>query len=103
ELPNQKPGSFCWVELGTTNAEAAKNFYRELFGGDYEEHSMGPDGMYTIIKLNGKDVGGLYQLSSAMLQEGMPPHWLSYIAVTNADEATAQVIAAGGSVIKEPF
>ena len=103
ELPNQKPGSFCWVELGTTNAEAAKNFYRILFGWDYEDHSMGPDGMYTIIKLNGKDVGGLYQLSSAMLQEGMPPHWLSYVAVTSAEDATAQAISAGGAVIKEPF
>src|ERR1043165_7581278 len=103
ELPNQKPGSFCGSELGTTDAGPAKNFYQQLFGWDYENHPMGPAGVYTIIKLNGKDVGGLYELSSAMLQEGMPPHWLSYVAVTNADEATAQVISAGGSVIKEPF
>jgi len=103
ELPNQKPGSFCWVELGTTDADGAKNFYRELFGWDYEDHSMGPDGMYTIVKLNGKDVGGLYQLSSAMLEQGMPTHWLSYIAVTNAEDATAQAVSAGATVIKEPF
>jgi len=103
ELPNQKPGSFCWIELGTTNAESAKNFYQQLFGWDYEDHSMGSDGVYTIIRLNGKDVGGLYQLSSAMLAQGIPTHWLSYVSVTNADDATAQAVAAGGTVAKEPF
>jgi predicted enzyme related to lactoylglutathione lyase len=103
ESPDYKPGSFCWVELGTTDAGAAKNFYKELFGWDYEDESMGPAGVYTIIKLNGKDVGGLYQLSSEMLQQGVPPHWLSYISVTNADDATAQAIAAGGSATKDPF
>ena len=103
ELPNQKPGSFCWIELGTTTAGAAKDFYKQLFGWDYQDHPMGPAGVYTIIQLNGKDVGGLYELSSEMLQQGLPSHWLSYISVTNADEATAQAIAAGGSVMKEPF
>ena len=67
ELPNQKPGSFCWVELGTTNAEGAKNFYGELFGWDYEDHSMGPDGMYTIVKLNGKDVNWRTRVSDGGL------------------------------------
>jgi predicted enzyme related to lactoylglutathione lyase len=103
ELPENKPGSFCWIELGTTDAAAAKNFYRELLGWDYEDESMGPAGVYTMIKLKGKDVGGLYQLSSEMLQQGIPPHWLSYISVANADDATAQAISAGGNVMKEPF
>lgn len=26
------PGAFCWVELGTTDQAAAKNFYGMLFG-----------------------------------------------------------------------
>jgi len=103
ELPENKPGDFCWIELGTTNADAAKKFYKELFGWDYHDESMGPAGVYTIIKLNGKDVGGLYQLSSDMLQQGIPPHWLSYISVENADDATAQAISAGGTAMKEPF
>jgi predicted enzyme related to lactoylglutathione lyase len=103
ELPEIKPGSFCWVELGTTDVDGAKNFYKQLFGWDYDDQSMGPSGVYTIIKLNGKDVGGLYQLSSEMLEQGLPPHWLSYISVANADDATAQAISAGGSPVKEPF
>jgi len=103
EAPKHTPGSFCWVEIGTTDAGAAKNFYRELFGWDYEDGEAGPDMIYTMIKLNGKDVGGLYQLNSEMLSAGIPPHWMNYISVANADEATAQATAAGGSVMKGPF
>ena len=106
EAPKHKPGSFCWVELGTTNTAAAKTFYKELFGWDYDDMPAGPEMpemLYTLIKINGKDVGGLYNMPSDMLEHGVPPHWLSYIAVTNADEATAQAKAAGATIAKEPF
>lgn len=103
EAPQHKPGSFCWVELGTTDSPTAKTFYKELFGWDYEDTPGGPDMIYTMIKLNGKDVGGLYHMPSDMLAQGIPPHWLSYISVTNADEATAQATAAGATAMKGPF
>lgn len=103
ESPAHTPGSFCWVEVGTTNAPEAKNFYRELFGWDYEDGEAGPGMIYTMIKLNGKYVGGLYQLDSNMLSAGIPPHWMNYISVASADDATAQATAAGGSVMKGPF
>ena len=106
EAPENKPGSFCWVELGTTNAAAAKTFYKDLFGWDYHDSPASPempDMIYSMIKLNGRDVGGLYELSSDMLQHGVPSHWLSYVSVTNADEATAQAKAAGATAMKEPF
>jgi predicted enzyme related to lactoylglutathione lyase len=103
QAPAHTPGSFCWVELGTTNAGAAKEFYKALFGWDYQDTSAGPDMTYTMINLNGKEIGGLYQLTSDMRSHGIPPHWLSYISVTNADEATAQATAAGATVMKGPF
>lgn len=103
EAPKHTPGTFCWVEIGTTDAAAAKNFYRELFGWDYEDGEAGPGMIYTMIKLNGKAVGGLYQFDKQMLSAGIPPHWLNYITVENADEATTQATAAGGSVMKGPF
>lgn len=103
EAPEFKPGSFCWVELGTTNAAAAKTFYKELFGWEYVDGPAGPDMIYSMIKLNGKDVGGLYDLTSEMLAQGVPPHWLSYVSVASVDDATAQAVSAGGAVMKEPF
>jgi predicted enzyme related to lactoylglutathione lyase len=103
EVPTFKPGAFCWVELGTTDAEGAKTFYKKLFGWDYHEGSGGPGMVYNMIKLKGKDVGGLYEMPSDMLTQGVPPHWLSYVSVTDADEATAQAKAAGGTALNGPF
>jgi uncharacterized protein len=103
ETPKYKPGTFCWVELGTSNAEAAKTFYSQLFGWDYTDNPVGPDMIYTILKLNGKDVGGLYQLSSEMTAQGIPPNWLNYISVINADETAAKAKSAGATLLKEPF
>ncbi len=31
------PGTFCWVDLATTDAEGAKAFYGELFGWEAED------------------------------------------------------------------
>jgi len=103
ELPEYKPGTFCWVELGTTNASAVKDFYKQLFGWEYHDNEVAPNMTYTMIKLNGKDVGGLYQMSSEMLAQGIPPHWLSYVSVANADDAVAQAKAAGATVMNGPF
>ena len=57
-MPNiekHTPGSFCWIELGTTDQNAAKNFYGKLFGWEANDMPMGPNGVYTIFKLAGRD------------------------------------------------
>lgn len=33
EYTEHEPGMFCWVELATTDAAGAREFYTELFGG----------------------------------------------------------------------
>lgn len=103
ETPDPTPGSFCWVELGTTDNEAAKNFYTQLLGWETEDHAMGPDSVYTMLKLNGKDVGGLYKLMPDMLAQGIPPHWMSYVATANADETAEKAKAAGATILNGPF
>jgi len=103
EIPDYKPGTFCWVELGTTDSEAAKSFYTQLFGWDHVDNPMGPDGVYTLLKLDGKDVGGLYKMMPDMLAQGIPPHWLSYIYVSNADETAEKAKAEGATVMNGPF
>jgi hypothetical protein len=97
------PGSFCWVELGTTDAKAAKAFYSALFGWQPNDMPMGPAGVYTMLQVNGKDIGALYELDKNMLEMGVPTHWMQYIAVANADDTAARVKYLGGQVMKEPF
>jgi predicted enzyme related to lactoylglutathione lyase len=98
-----KPGTFCWVELGTTDGEAAKKFYTQLFGWDFIDNPIGPGKVYTMLKLNGKDVGALYEMPEEMTSNGVPPHWLSYVSVESADESAATAKSLGGTLMKEPF
>jgi uncharacterized protein len=103
EVPTYAPGTFCWVELGTTDAAAAKKFYTELFGWTFTDSPIGPDMVYTMLKLDGKDVGALYQLGTEMTAQGIPPHWLSYVSVTSADDTATKAKEAGATLMKEPF
>jgi hypothetical protein len=64
---------------------------------------MGPSGVYTILKQNGKDVGALYTMPEEMTSNGVPPHWMSYISVANADETAAKAKSLGATLMKEPF
>ncbi len=103
EVSKHTAGSFCWIELGTTDQPSAKQFYSQLFGWNINDVPMGPDSFYTMLQKNGKDVSALYQLSPEQKSQGIPPHWMLYIAVESADEIAKAVTAAGGKVMAEPF
>lgn len=103
ETPRYQPGTFCWVELGTTDTAAAKNFYTQLFGWEFADYPMGPDGVYTMLRLDGKDAAALYELMPDMKAQGTPPHWLSYVSVNNVDEMAEKARNAGAILLKEPF
>ncbi len=97
------PGTFCWPELGTTDQQGAKKFYTTLFGWAFTDNDMGNGEVYTMLKLNGRDVGALYTLRKEQLDRGVPPHWSSYVAVENADQTAQKTKQLGGKVLMEPF
>jgi predicted enzyme related to lactoylglutathione lyase len=97
------PGTFCWCELGTSAAAAAKKFYTSLFGWKGVDTPSGPDSVYTMLHLGKKTVGGLYQLDERQRGQGVPPHWLTYVAVASANQAAKKAKALGGTVLAEPF
>jgi uncharacterized protein len=96
-------GSFCWVELGTTNQDAAKEFYRAIFGWTPNDSPMGPGEVYTIFKLDGRDAAAGYTLRADQREQGVPPHWMLYIMVDNVEASAAKVSQLGGKVIVAPF
>lgn len=97
------PGTFCWIELGTTDAGRARAFYEKVFGWSVTEIPMGPDGSYYFFQKDGKDVAAMYELTSDMRAQGIPAHWLSYVSVADADAATRKAAGLGAQVMKEPF
>ena len=96
EFTEYKPGMFCWVDTGTNDLEAAKAFYAAVFGWEYGDPSDDASA-YTMAMKDGKPVAGLYLLSDRQKAMGAMPHWMSYLAVTDAEAALAAVTAAGGS------
>jgi predicted enzyme related to lactoylglutathione lyase len=95
-------GAFVWIELGTTDQDAAKNFYGSLFGWQANDMPMGPDQHYTIFQLDGRDTAAAYTLRPEM-SGGAPPHWMPYISVDVADDAVARAEQIGGKIVAQPF
>lgn len=96
-------GAPCWFELGTPDQAAAKQFYSQMFGWSVEDNLMGPNEVYTIFRLDGRDAASCYTLRPDMLQQGIPPHWGVYFATPHIEETTAKVEHLGGAVIQKPF
>lgn len=97
------PGTFNWPELATSDQNGAKQFYTSLFGWEYRDTDMGPQGIYTIFTREGQDVAALYTMDKNQAATGMPPYWGTYVTVENADAAAAKAKSLGGTVIMEPF
>ena len=95
EVTSHNPGTFCWVDLASADAEASRSFYSQLLGWTSIDNPMGEGMVYSMMQKNGKNVCGLYQMDAGMLEQGIPPHWTSYIAVAEVDAGAEKVTAAG--------
>jgi predicted enzyme related to lactoylglutathione lyase len=100
-LTQYTPGAFCWVELMTSDANAAKKFYAQLFNWGVDDMPVGDGTTYHMLKLKDKSVGGMYQQRKE--QKNVPSHWNCYVAVDNVDESAKKVEKLGGKTIMPPF
>lgn len=103
EINEHTPGSFCWVELATTDHEAAKKFYCTLFDWEFFDSPAAPGMIYTLLQLEGKDVAALYKMDDAQKAQGVPPNWLSYVSTKSVEESMSKVQSLGGSVCAGPI
>jgi predicted enzyme related to lactoylglutathione lyase len=95
------PGVPCWVDTSQPDPEAALDFYRGLFGWEFEDvMPPGSQGKYFIARLHGGEVAAV-----GSVPESAPPvaTWDTYVLVDSADETASKVRAAGGSIVSEPF
>ncbi len=92
-------GAFSWNELTTADVTAAKVFYGELLGWQFQDIDAG--GMdYTMIKVDDKEVGGM--MATPAEAKGMPPAWGAYVTVDDVDARVAQVEQLGGKICVAP-
>ena len=97
-----KHGDWYWHELTTPDAEGAKRFYKAVAGWDSRDQDMGEMGTYTLWTRDGADHGGMMKMEGPMW-DGIPPHWMLYIAVDDCDASKAAVEANGGKVKYGPI
>jgi len=100
ERTEYAPGEFCWVDLSTTDVDAAKAFYGDLLGIEAEAAPGDPEetGGYGFFMKDGKMLAGIGPVQSG---EGHSA-WSSYVKVEDADATAAKVKEAGGSIFFGP-
>jgi len=94
------PGTPSWVDLSTTDQDAAKRFYRALFGWTYDDVPAGDDAVYSMAMLQGATVAAIATQQPEQAALGVPPHWQMYITVDDLDAACER---AGEAVHVPPF
>jgi len=83
-------------------ADSAQGFYSGLTGWTYSDSGQeGND--YRLFAADGPAVGGLLALTQPMIDNGAVPMWAGYICVVDIDKAAADVKAARGQVLLEPW
>jgi predicted enzyme related to lactoylglutathione lyase len=95
------PGTFCWTDLTTSDQDAAKVFYCELFGWQVTDLPVGDGVVYSMMSIDGKNVAAISPQQQAQRDAGVPPAWNSYISVEDAD-ATLETAKALGATVHAP-
>jgi predicted enzyme related to lactoylglutathione lyase len=95
-----EPGAPIWSELLTRDLEAARGFYREVFGWTAEEQEF--DGVpYTIWKRRDRLVGGALEMDESW-PEDAPSTWMVSIATADCDATARRCRELGGTVWHAP-
>ena len=88
-------GTPSWVDLMTSDQDAAISFYADLF--DWEVEKSGEDmGNYGMAMKGDRAVAGIGPIPDG---NNMPPSWTTYISVDDVDVVAAAVVEAGGQLL----
>jgi len=99
------PGKIVWHDLLTNDPKASQNFYRELFGWEFESvgsaAGLSGNSAYTLIRHNGRLIGGMID-TVALNRKDDISQWVVLMSVEDIDAATTKFAADGGVVIAPP-
>lgn len=94
------PAPFVWHDLITTDTEAARQFYRAVFGWNMQSFSADND--YTVLSAGNVGVGGIMAIPPDARERGAPPCWQGYIAVDDVDVYAGRIGTSGGTILRAP-
>ena len=91
-------GSFCWVDLASSDTAAAQKFYEDLFGWSAQIIEMGEGQSYTMFGCGDNETAGLLAMDAKQKAAGFPSYWTSYILVDDIVTSTAEAKKCGATV-----
>jgi len=94
-------GSFHWNELMTHDSRRARQFYESAIGWTFDAMPM-PEGTYWLAKAGDEMAGGIFEMKGPHF-EGVPEHWVPYLAVDDVDTRMKKAVAGGAKVMRQPF
>jgi uncharacterized protein len=97
-----QPGVPSWVDVMGPDVDRLTDFYGAVFGWDFTgpgEMPGDPPGEYFVAQLRGRDVAGV----ASIPPQSAGPGWNTYVEVESVDRAAAEMDAAGGTVLAQPF
>lgn len=94
-------GTFWWYELMTTDLPAAQRFYDAVIGWKSQNMDQ-PGGPYGLFMLGDMPVAGGLPLLERGHQGPAGNLWIGYIDVPDVDEHAGKVVAAGGTIHRQP-
>jgi uncharacterized protein len=103
ERTKYTPGTFSWADVTTTDQDAAKQFYGQLFGWTAVDFPVGEGAVYSMMQIDGKDVAAISPQPAEQAQAGVPPVWNSYVTVESADAAADRAQKLGAAVHAPAF
>jgi len=94
----RRPGQFSWINMLTSDTAKARDFFGKVLGWTYHEIP----GMGHIVLVDGKEVGGLWDINSPQTPPGARPYIGVMVKVDSADATAAKVKSLGGDA-KDAF
>ena len=96
--------AFGWHDLTVTDADAVATFYERVLGWTRTEHPLSDaDGDYAdfvMADAAGNVVGGICHARGP--NKAIPPVWMVYVTVADADAAVKETLESGGTLIDGP-
>ncbi len=103
ETQARRPGAPNWADCATTDLEAAEAFYAAVFGWEATRETDSNGAIYSVQRLDGKRVAGIYALDDELRKMGVPPHWATYFEVSDLSESLGKLSDAGGKLLDGPI
>ena len=88
----RKTGDFCWINILTPDPAGARDFFGKLLGWTFDDLS----GMGDLVKVDGHQIGGMFDINSPQTPPGTPPAIGVMVKVDDADVMAEKIKSLGG-------